>query len=217
MCSRASRTIAELKAPARPRSPVATISRWTRSLPVPARSLGAPSPDVPDAMLRSTASMRSANGRAASAAACARRNFDAATICMALVIFCVALVAAMRTRMSLSEAIGSCLLCRQTELAERLRILVDLVLQLLLGIAREVARFADLLEDGLLVAEKREQAVLELAHLRDIELVEIAVGAGPDHDHLLFHLQRRELRLLQELGQARAAIEQPLRRRVEVG
>ncbi len=46
-------------------------------------------------------------GRAASAAVCARRSFDAATICIALVIFCVALVEAMRTRMSLSEAILS--------------------------------------------------------------------------------------------------------------
>src|ERR1700712_4137688 len=62
---------------------------------------------MPDAMFPSTRSMRSANGRAASAAFCARRSFDAATICMALVIFCVALVEAMRTRMSLSEAILS--------------------------------------------------------------------------------------------------------------
>src|SRR6185312_9615167 len=44
-------------------------------------------------------------GRAASAAFWARRNLDAATICIALVIFCVALVEAMRTRMSLSDAI----------------------------------------------------------------------------------------------------------------
>src|SRR5437763_13917105 len=68
-------------------------------------------------MLPSTVSMRCANGRAASAACCARRNLDAATICIALVIFCVALVEAMRTRMSLSEAIrfpfSSCpALCR---------------------------------------------------------------------------------------------------------
>src|ERR1043165_8907061 len=56
-------------------------------------------------MLRSTLSMRSANGRAASAAVCARRSLEAATICIALVIFCVALVEAMRTRMSFSEAI----------------------------------------------------------------------------------------------------------------
>src|SRR3954464_7027933 len=58
-------------------------------------------------MLPKTVSMRWANGRAASAAVWARRSFDAATICIALVIFCVALVKAMRTRMSLSEAILS--------------------------------------------------------------------------------------------------------------
>src|SRR3569833_593514 len=56
-------------------------------------------------MVELTAAERSAEGRAASAAVCARRSFEAATICMALVIFCVALVEAMRTRMSLSEAI----------------------------------------------------------------------------------------------------------------
>src|ERR1700732_484654 len=58
-------------------------------------------------MLEITASIFSSEGRAASAAVCARRSFEAATICMALVIFCVALVEAMRTRMSLSEAILS--------------------------------------------------------------------------------------------------------------
>src|SRR3981189_1004387 len=58
-------------------------------------------------MLEITASIFSAYGRAASAAICARRSFDAGTICMALVIFCVALVEAMRTRMSFSEAILS--------------------------------------------------------------------------------------------------------------
>src|SRR4030081_3934215 len=58
-------------------------------------------------MLEITASIFSAYGRAASAAVCARRSLEAATICIALVIFCVALVEAMRTRMSLSEAILS--------------------------------------------------------------------------------------------------------------
>src|SRR4030081_3288400 len=58
-------------------------------------------------MLEITASIFSAYGRAASAAICARRSLEAATICIALVIFCVALVEAMRTRMSLSEAILS--------------------------------------------------------------------------------------------------------------
>src|SRR6185295_11755206 len=38
-----------------------------------------------------------------------------------------------------------------------------------------------------------------------------------DNRNLLFHLQRRELRLLQELGETRAAGEHLLRRGVEVG
>ena len=40
MNRRASRTIELLKAPHRPRSPVATITRWTLSEPVPASSFG---------------------------------------------------------------------------------------------------------------------------------------------------------------------------------
>src|SRR3954454_5207490 len=63
-------------------------------------------------MLEITASIFSAKGRAASAAVCARRSFDAATICIALVIFCVALVEAMRTRMSFSDAMCSVLYVR---------------------------------------------------------------------------------------------------------
>jgi hypothetical protein len=41
--SRASRAIEELKPPANPRSPVATTSKCTWSLPLPASSSGAPS------------------------------------------------------------------------------------------------------------------------------------------------------------------------------
>src|SRR5215475_1574204 len=70
------------------------------------RSCGAPGEEAAAlAMLEITVSIFSAKGRAASAADCARRSFEAATICIALVIFCVALVEAMRTRMSFSDAI----------------------------------------------------------------------------------------------------------------
>ena len=63
----------------------------------------------PRAMNPSTFCMCSAYGRPASAADWARRSFEAATICMALVIFCVALVAAMRLRRSFSEGMdGGC-------------------------------------------------------------------------------------------------------------
>src|ERR1700732_5263816 len=100
-------------------------------------------------MLEITASIFSSEGRAASAAVCARRSLDAATICMALVIFCVALVEAMRTRMSLREAIlsqsplaehlflrharpcaGHPRLLFASELRKRLRVAVDRVLEL---------------------------------------------------------------------------------------
>ena len=50
--------------------------------------------------------MRSEKGRAASAASWARRSFAAATICMALVIFWVALTEAMRLRRSLRLGIA---------------------------------------------------------------------------------------------------------------
>src|SRR5918994_7510823 len=63
----------------------------------------------------------------------------------------------------------------------------------------------------------RQQALLEPAALVQGQLVEIAVDAREYHRDLLFRLQRRELRLLQEFGQARAAIEQALRGGVEVG
>src|SRR5229473_6210779 len=193
-------------------------------------------------MLAITASIFSAKGRAASAAFCARRSFDAATICMALVIFCVALVEAMRTRMSLSDAIlssprrsdlrsdrkplfrharpraGSRRQIKQTSLSKRLGVTLDRALELGGGVVREIAAVADGVEDvDVLAAQQRQQAVLEGAHLGDRKRVEIAVGAGPDHADLLFHLQRRELRLLQEFGQTRTAVQEPLRRGVEVG
>src|SRR5262245_53653107 len=103
-------------------------------------------------------------------------------------------------------------------LRERLREALDHRLQLRGGVVRQIAAVADRVEDvGVLAAQKRQQAVLERAHLVERERIEITVGAGPDHANLLFHLQRRELRLLQELGQARAAVEQTLGRGVEVG
>src|SRR6185436_2350989 len=96
----------ELKPPARPRSEVQTISRWYWSEPVPASSFGLSGPIVTlETMLETTAAMRSAKGRAASAAVCARRSFAAATIFIALVIFWVDLTEVIRVLSALSEAI----------------------------------------------------------------------------------------------------------------
>src|SRR5664279_4517194 len=195
MRSRARRTIEELKAPHRPRSAVQTTSRCTLSAPVPASKRGAESlPATPAAMLPSTRSIRSANGRAASAATCARRSLDAATICMALVIFCVALVEAMRTRMSFSEAILSS--PRRSgpqdptaspsfvrpggapghdgKSSKTLGVTLDRALQLGGRIVAEVAAVADGVEDiDVLAAQKRQQTVLEAAHLGHRKRVEI--------------------------------------------
>src|SRR5258708_16385936 len=99
---------------------------------------------------------------------------------MALVIFCVALVEAMRTRISLSEAILSPprrsdprsdrkplfrharLVPVMTALCKRLGETLDHRLQLGGGIVREVTGVADGVEDvGVLAAQHRQQAVLE--------------------------------------------------------
>ncbi len=61
------------------------------------------------------------------------------------------------------------------------------------------------------------KAFFKLADLVDSKLVEIAVNTGIDHGNLLFRLQRRELRLLQEFGQARTAVEKALRCSVKIG
>src|SRR5262245_41324506 len=159
-------------------------------------------------MLPRTVSMRAAYGRAASAAACARRNFDAATICMALVIFCVALVAAMRLRSSLRLAMSG----------ERLGVGLDGAPELAAGGVVEIPRGADGLENVRVIgAHGGQQTLLERAHPIHRQRIEIAVDAGVDDDDLLLHLERRELRLLQELGQARAAIEQALGCGVDIG
>src|SRR3954466_2979862 len=103
-------------------------------------------------------------------------------------------------------------------LCEALGETFDHRLQLGGTVVGEIAAVADRVEDlDVLAAQQRQQTVLERAHLVDRQRIEIAVGAGPDHADLLFHLQRRELRLLQELGETRAAVEQALGRGVEVG
>src|SRR5687768_18092655 len=104
----------ELNAPARPLSELATTSRWRWSLPVPANSLGAPSPATLPARLAMTAPRRWAYGRAASAEACALRSLAAATICLALVIFWVDLTELIRPLSSVSQATLTFLLFRHS-------------------------------------------------------------------------------------------------------
>ena len=88
---RASLAMLELKPPARPRSPVMTMSRCTSSLPVPTSSGGAARRSVTRApRLAITGPCARHRDARPSAASCARRSFAAATICIALVILRVA-------------------------------------------------------------------------------------------------------------------------------
>ena len=55
---------------------------------------------------------------------------------------------------------------------------------------------------GMRATQQAEQAVFIGTNAVDRNRIEIAVHASIDHAALLFHLQRRELRLLQKLGEA---------------
>src|ERR1700704_2997345 len=103
-------------------------------------------------------------------------------------------------------------------LSKRPGITLDHTLELGGGVIGKIAGVADGVEDiGVLAAKQRQQAILEGAYLGNRNSIQIAVDAGIDRNHLLFHLQRRELRLLEEFGQARAPRQQALRRGIEVG
>src|SRR5215468_6550196 len=100
---------------------------------------------------------------------------------------------------------------------KRLRIVVDRGLELAGGGVVEVAAVADGVENvTVLAAHQRQQAVLERTHAIDRDRVEEAVDAGIDDDDLLLHLERRELLLLEQLGEPRTAVEQALGGGVEV-
>src|SRR6201992_4231498 len=105
-----------------------------------------------------------------------------------------------------------------TSSSKSLCVTLDPRLELGRGIIAEIAAVTDGVEDvDVLAAQQRQQPVLESAHLGDRKRIEIAVDAGIDHHDMLFNLRRRELRLLEKFGQARAAVEQALRRGIEIG
>ncbi|MBG9885595.1 hypothetical protein ABE10_03120, partial [Bacillus toyonensis] len=62
-----------------------------------------------------------------------------------------------------------------------------------------------------------DELALEAEHVLDLDRVELAVRAGPDRDDLVLDRVRRVLRLLEQLGQARASGELPTRGGIEVG
>src|SRR3984885_6203973 len=101
---------------------------------------------------------------------------------------------------------------------ERLSVALDGALELAGRRIVEVARLGDGFENiGMLVAQRAEQTVLEGAYAVDRQRIEIAVDPGKDDADLLLQGQRRELRLLEQFGEPRAAVEQALRGGVKVG
>ncbi|KCZ86775.1 acetylglutamate semialdehyde dehydrogenase [Hyphomonas jannaschiana VP2] len=65
--------------------------------------------------------------------------------------------------------------------------------------------------------EVSQQLFLVARHVFQLDLVEVATRTGVDHADLLFHQQRRVLRLLEEFGQAGTAVQQALGGSVQVG
>src|SRR6187551_447625 len=125
----------------------------------------------------------------------------------ALVIFCVDFTEPMRSLRALSEAI----------LCERLPELRQRVLELGGSVVVELLAVTDRLEDLRMIRAKvSEHRRLVASNRGDIDRVDEAVGACEDRGNLLFDRHRAELRLLQQLGEARTASEQLLGRCIEV-
>src|SRR3546814_1982822 len=68
----------------------------------------------------------------------------------------------------------------------------------------------------MLTAQIDQQGGLVAGNVRHRDIIQIAVGASEDRGRLFFKRHRRELSLLQQLRQARTAVEQLLGRSVEV-
>src|SRR5215475_1554273 len=139
----------------------------------------------------------------------ARRNLAAATIFMALVIFCVDWTLRILSRKVLRLGIGL------------LRELVGEVgqegLQLVVGLLDDLALVADRGQDRALGAQRIEHVPLVVADAADRQAIEVATRAGVDRGDLLFDRHGAVLVLLEQLGQALAACQQALSRGIEIG
>src|SRR5271168_5506135 len=91
-------------------------------------------------------------------------------------------------------------------------------LELGFDVIRQIARGADRSQNiRVLRPQKTEEAVFKRPNLVERQFVEESVDAGVDDADLLLHLERRELRLLEQFRQTSAAVEQTLGDRVEIG
>src|SRR5437588_4209428 len=203
-----------LKPPHSPLSAVTTINRIFAS----ARAAGSASNGCVDgstrlARLFSTRAICRANGRAPTTRSWARRSFDAEIIFMALVICCVDFTARMRRLMSINDGIGSGRFSRRELLVEFLEGRVDVGLQGIIDLPFLRQRLE---RAGMADVEEPVQLRFIRAGVARGHLIEKAVGARINNEHLLFHGQRLILRLLQNFHEPCAAVQLRLCRRVEV-
>src|ERR1019366_6222679 len=136
---------------------------------------------------------------------CARRSFAAETIFMALVICWVFLTERMRRRISIKLGMR---LCRWVLRYEARLELFDDGLDLAGEVCVEDLLSADFVEHGAVrVVHEAVQLGFELAADIHREIVQVALGAGPDNHDLFFDGQRLILILLEDLDEVLAAIE----------
>src|SRR5690625_122327 len=88
--------------------------------------------------------------------------------------------------------------------------------QLLLRLRFEQLRVTDGGQHRAVVPQVLEQLGLEVAHVLDLDVIELAGTTGPDGHDLLFHRERGALGLLEQLHQSRAAVQLLLGRIIEV-
>src|SRR5205085_12181576 len=138
----------------------------------------------------------------------ARRSLAAATIFMALVIFCVDWTLRILNRKVLRLGIAA--------LRELLGEVGQEGLQLVICLLDDLALVADRAQDRALGAQRIQHLALVLADAVDRQGVEEAAGSGIDRSHLLLDRHRLVLALLQELGQPLAARQQALGGGIEV-
>jgi hypothetical protein len=153
-----------------------------------------------------------------------RRSFAAATIFMALVIFCVDLTDAIRSRTALSEGMKVLEVLSPVYLACGLKILPNSVSTARIFSARpskalpsEPFCASSLHEVALLGIGEGVQLALVATERPRPAGVDEAVGGREQNQDLLFHRQGHVLALLEQLGDARAAGQLLLGGLVQVG
>src|ERR1700733_5645820 len=146
----------------------------------------------------------------------ARVSRAPATIFMARVIFCVALVLAIRFRIAFSE--GMVLGFPSGLVAEGRRELLERLLEGALGGVVELLLGPERLVDGrVLLLDEVVEALLVGADLRERELVGVNLGGRVNDDDLLLDREGDVLALLEDLDEARASLQLVASHLVEVG